>query len=71
MYTPDTPIELLRLLPRTYGALLRNNVETVGALTRLSGGQVRGMRGIGSTGYQDIVKALEKAGMKLPLFPIK
>lgn len=58
-------IEDLKLSNRTINALLKNNIKTVGGLSRKSEESLLDLEGMGDTGIAEIKKALKKLGLEL------
>lgn len=63
--TESSPVEMLRLSPRTYGALTRAEIGTVGALCGMTRNEVACLRGVGKTSLEEIETTLARHGWSL------
>lgn len=62
---PSDPVETLGLSPRPYNALRRNNIHTIGDLTRLDQQELSDIRNIGIASLGEVLHALYIHGLKL------
>ena len=65
MLAPEASIDELRLRVRSWVVLHREGIETIGALTAMTAGEVGRLRALGVMSVRDIQEALAEVGASL------
>ena len=60
----ELSVEEVDFSTRTINALLKNNIKTLGSLAKLSGEEIRSLRGMGSKALDEIEEKLIELGLK-------